>query len=158
MGRKYTVVMTPAARTTSFDFFEILGSADKVQKLIGFDLCQTTEFGDAQEEQLEVTVVRATGSITSGSGGTTPTANPVVPGDAAFGGSVEAGNTTRLLVGSGTLTQLGQYTWNVRAPFEKWYPPGFEPQWNGATRMVIGVPTTPADSITVGGTAYIEEE
>lgn len=159
MGRKYSVVFTGVAATTVEDFFELLGAADYVTKLLGFELAQATEIGDAQEEMLNISVKRGVGAVTSGSGGSTATPQPMLAADTAFSGTVEINNTTKMVVGSGSIATLFSSAWNIRAPYEKWFPPGLEPQINGAARLVIGLDTTaPLDSITFNGTVWLEQE
>lgn len=158
MGRKYSVVFAAVAVTAAQDFFQIKGAADKVTKLLGFELAQASDAGDAQEEFLQLYVKRGTGAVTDGSGGSTPTPQPVIVADSAYGGVTEANNTTALAVGSGTLATLWRGAMNERVPYEKWFPPGLEPQINGATWLAIGTDSTPADSITMSATAWFEEE
>lgn len=158
MGRKYSVVFAAVAATAVQDLFEILGAANKNTRLCGFEIAQSTEIGDAEEEQLGISVKRGVGSVTSGSGGSTATPQPVNKADVAFGGTVKINNTTKMATGSGTIVTLFAGTMNVRVPYEKWFPPGFEPQINGTDRLTLSIDNTPADSITFSGTAWLEED
>src|SRR5262245_26160816 len=106
MGRRYTVSFKAVAVTAQQDFFEVLSPTDAVVIIHGWELSQSTEVGDAQEEQLQLTTNRGVGSVTSGSGGSTATAQPIEDGDAAFGGTVEVNNTTKMAAGTGTLEEL----------------------------------------------------
>ena len=157
MGRRYTAVFSSVAVTAQQDFFEIAAPADAIVVVHEWELSQSSEVGDAMEEGLAIRVVRGAGAVTSGSGGTTPTAQAIEDGDAAFGGTVEANNTTKMVAGSGALDQLAAYNWNIRVPFQKIYTPETRPVISPSNRLTIELGTTPADSITVSGTITFEE-
>ena len=138
------------------DFFELTAAATHVIVIHEWELTQSTEVGDAQEEGLSVLTKRGVGTTTSGSGGTAPTAQPISDGDAAFGGTVEANNTTKLAVGTGSIEQTAAYNWNVRVPYVKTYTPETRPQILPSARWTLELATTPADSITLSGTITFE--
>lgn len=120
-------------------------------------IMQTSDVGDAAEEILRLEIVRGVGTVTSGSGGSTPTAQAREDGDTAFGGTVEANNTTRMATGTGTLETLEQYGWNIRMPMEKIYTPECRPVISPSNRWTLALPAAPADSITVSGNITFEE-
>lgn len=158
MGRFYTSTFKGIAVTAAQDLFEIAAPADAVVIVHSWTLSQSTEAGDAQEEQLVITTNRGVGSVTSGSGGGTVTPQPIEDGDAAFGGTVERNNTTIMAVGTGTLeTDLEVYAWNVRVPFQIVYTPETRPKISPSNRWTIELETAPADSITMNGTVTFEE-
>lgn len=157
MGRKFTAAFKAVATTAQVDFFEILAPSDAVVKILEWELSQNTEVGDAQEEQLALTTNRGIGAVTSGSGGSTATAQPIEDGDAAFGGTVEINNTTKMAAGSGTLEELEPYSWNVRQPLRQVYVPSTEPVISPGNRWTLELETTPADSITINGRVILEE-
>lgn len=133
------------AFTAQIDIFELLAGTASALVFMGFELGQTTEIGDAQEEMLTLSLKRVTGAPTSGSGGGTSTPAPTNSGGAAFGGTLETGNTTKLT--GGTAQEVARFTWNVRTPLL--YRPIPE-EWIGlaiSTRLVLELVTTPADSI-----------
>lgn len=149
----YTAVFSGVAVTAQQDFFEINAPADAVVVIHDWTLTQSTEVGDAQEEGLAILVKR--GATTSGSGGSAPTPSPIEFGDAAFGGTTEANNTTKAT--AGTIVTLGSYNWNVRVPFQQIYTPETRIVLSPSQRMTIELATTPADSITVSGTITLAE-
>jgi len=157
MGRRYTAQVNGVAVTAAQDVFEIAAPADAVVVVHGWSLLQTTDVGDAAEEVLLVSTVRGVGSVTSGSGGSTPTAQPLEDGDAAFGGTVEANNTTRMAAGTGTLETLEQHGWNVRIPLVHFYPPELRPVISPSNRWTLSLPAAPADSITTSACVWFEE-
>lgn len=115
-------------------------------------ITQSSDFGDANEEAPIILIKR--GATTVGSGGSSVTAADLGQTAATFGGTVRANDTT--VATAGTITTLHAETWNIRGPFD--YVPTPENRiWLGAgIRLVFGLATAPADSITVSGTLIFE--
>ncbi len=157
MARVYTVQFNDVAVTAAQDLFEILAPTDGIVVVHEWELFQTSDVGDAAEEILRIETVRGVGSVTSGSGGSTPTAQPLSDGDPAFGGTVEANNTTRMAAGSGTLETLEQRGWNVRVPLNRIYTPETRPVISPGNRWTLALAANPADSLTVTGCVVFEE-
>lgn len=157
MGRLYQIPIAFTAVTAQVDFFEITAAAEKPCKIHEIYLANGTEVGDAQEEQLTMKLKRANGSVTSGSGGSAPTPVGVDPRDTSPGVAAEVLNTTKLVVGSGTITDERPYSWNVRTEFHKIFTPETRPMIVGGEKKVLELLTTPADSITIGGYVLVEE-
>lgn len=158
MARMYTAVFKNVAVTAAQDLFEILAPTKSIVAIHEFGLFQTTELGDAAEEQLLLTTNRGVGTVTSGSGGATVTSQPINDGDPAFGGTVERNNTTIMAVGTGTLeTDLEVMTWNVRVPMTRVYTPEARPIIRAGDRWTLELETVPADSITMSGYVIFEE-
>lgn len=158
MGRIYTATFKSIAVTVAQDLFEIAGPTDAVTIIHEWGLFQTTELGDAAEEQLLLTTNRGVGTVTSGSGGATVTPQPISDGDPAYGGTVERNNTTIMAVGTGTLeTDLEVLAWNIRVPFQRIYTPELRPVISPGNRWTLELETAPADSITMHGYVIFEE-
>ena len=154
MGRKYWVDLTPTAVTVAADLIEITPADDKPIRVLGFNLGQTTDTGDAAEEIISLVWVR--GHTTSGSGGSAPTPRPCDPSDAAAGFTVEVFNTTAASAGTGV--NLARHAWNVRVPIERPYTPEESFGANqGNTTLVLRMAAAPADSLTISGSVLIEE-
>jgi len=153
MGRIYTAQFNAVAVTAQQDFFEINVPSDACVIIHDICLTQVSEIGDAQEEGLAV--LFKSGQTTSGSGGTTPTAVPKELGDVAYGGTVEANNTTKAT--AGTIVTRHAWNWNIRIPFEKVFTPETRPVLSPGVRATLELATTPADSITVSGYVTFEE-
>lgn len=147
LARSYTSpIAITSAFTAQIDIFEILAAAGKPIVLLGWEFGQTSEVGDAQEEELILILKRVTGAPTSGSGGGTPTFQSVRPNDTAAGVTIETGNTTKLT--GGTSVEMERFTWNVRQ--SSLYVPVPESRIvaDAGTRLVLELATTPADSIS----------
>lgn len=147
MGRMYSAVFEEVAVTAAQDLFEIVAPADSVVIIHGFEISQSS---DTDSEGLSLLVHRGS---TSGSGGSTPTPAPMNVGDAAFGGTVEANNTSQSTEG----TQLHAAAFNVLSGYA-WIPtPETRPVLSPSGRIIIELQTAPADSLTMSGTVYFEE-
>ncbi len=149
--RVYRLQLAATAVTAAVDLAEIVPTTSQMVKLLGVRLCQSTELGDAQDEELIVSLV--TGFTSSGSGGNSVT--PIVDdvGDAAFGGTCETFNTTQATTGTTVTRVLGG--WKVIGGDFLWMPIPFTENPGGIwipynTRAVIRIPA-PADSVTITG-------
>jgi len=136
-----------AAFTAQIDVFELLAGTGKPLALQYFELGQTSEVTDAQDEVLTLLLKRVTGAPTSGSGGTTAAGGAaLVPNDTASGATIEAGNTTKLT--GGTATNIARIDWYIRQPCIFNPIPEMMPILDAGTRFVLELVTTPADSIS----------
>lgn len=142
----YYAPISVAAHTAQVDYFELLAASGKPLVLHGFELGQSTEIGDAQEEMLSLVLKRVTGAPTSGSGGGSSTFRPTVPNDAGVGATLETGNTTKLT--GGTSIDLVRISWNVRSNYLFLPPPEGRIVLDAGTYLVLEEVTTPADSVT----------
>lgn len=150
MGRMYSATFEEVAVTVPQDLFEINAPADAIVVVHGLVISQSTEAGDAASEQLNILIHRGS---TSGSAGSTPTATPMEVGDAAFGGTVEANNTTQSTEG----VQVHAENFNVMAGLALWWTPETRPVISPSGRLIVELQSTPTDSITMSGTVYFEE-
>ena len=152
-GRIYTVVFSAVGVTAAQDLFEISPADDKPVEIVGIELGQTTDSGDAQDEQLQISIIR--GFTSSGSGGSSATPAPLSPLDTAAGFSAEVNNTT--VATTGTSVALHTGVWNVRAGYINWFPEGVRPTASQANTTILVRQTAPSDSITMSGTLYVRE-
>lgn len=154
MGRVYSVNFENVAVTEDQDFFEISPAANKPVRLLGLFLSQSTEVKDAEEEMLRVQILR--GHSTGGSGGSSQTPVPIDPGDPAAGFAAEVNNTT--IASAGTALILHSETFNIRTGLAMFWTPETAPKANqGNTTIVVRLMADPGDSVTMGGTLYVEE-
>jgi hypothetical protein len=149
----YTAVFNNVAVTAIQDLFEIVAPADAVVVLHDIHLSQNTDVGDAAEEVLRIELT--SGHTTSGSGGSAVTPVPVSLGDAAFGGTCEANNTTQ--ASAGTIVTKYVWNWNIRVGFDKVFTPETRPIISPSARMCLELPAAPADSVTMSGSITFEE-
>lgn len=156
MGRFYSVNVAAVAVSAASDLFEITAASGKPFILHEVVVSQTSDYADAQAEGLQVTIKRATGSFTSGSGGSMPTPAKHATNDGSATSSVEANNTTQASAGSGALTTIRADSFNVQGGYQYLPTPETRLVFLGGEACVISM-SAPADGITVNQTAVIEE-
>ena len=164
MGRIYTVPFTGTLTNTGgdSDLFELIPAAEKPIRLYGLVLAQHSDFKDAEEEGLRISIIRVPTTLTGGSGGSavTPVATDDLDGAASF--AAEANNTT-IATTSGTLVVVEEFAWNVRmSPLERWWPDpdtriAYRRAAAAAQAIVVRCQSTPTDDISIDITAYVEE-
>lgn len=146
----YAAAFEEVGATAAQDLFEINAPADAVVIVHRCVISQSSDAGDSESEQLAILFHMGS---TSGSGGTTVTPTPLQLGNAAFGGTVEANNTSQSTEG----TFLHAEAFNVMAGFD-WHPtPEERIVISPSDRLIIELQTTPADSLTMNGTVLFEE-
>lgn len=154
-GRMYTLSFDNQSITTAnadYDFFEIDPAAEKPVCLHALHLGQTSELGDAAEEQLRIAVIRG---HTSSGNGTSTTARPMLTGDPAFSGAGETVGST--IASAGTGVTLWEFVWNIRIPLDYIWTPEGRPWSSGADLIVVRMLSTLADDATLSGTLLFEE-
>jgi hypothetical protein len=150
MGRKYSAVFEEVAVTAIQDLFELVAPADAAVIVHSVVITQSNRAGDAQAEQLPILIHRGTAT---GSGGTTVTPSPLAVGDAAFGGTVEANNTTQSAEG----TLLHAEAFNVQIGFHYLPPPENRPAISPSGLFIVELQAAPSASMTMNGTMVFEE-
>lgn len=152
-GRTYSVIFSAVAVSAAQDLFELTPADDKPIEIVGMELGQSSDAGDAADELLQISIIR--GHTTSGSGGSAPTPTPMSPSSAAAGFTAEVNNTT--VATTGTTTTLQTTCWNVRAGYVQWFPEGCRPVCGQGNTSIVVRQTAPADAITMSGTLYVRE-
>lgn len=150
MGRMYSATFEQVTVSAAQDLFELNAPSDAAVIVHGLTVTQSSDAGDSESEQLPVLIHRGS---TSGSGGTTLTARPMEVGDAAFGGTVEANNTTQSTEGN----QIHAESFNVMAGLAIWWTPETRPVLSPSGRLIVELQSAPADALTMDGTLYFEE-
>jgi hypothetical protein len=156
MGRFYTASFRNVSVSAAVDVFEVLAATGKPFILHELVLAQSSDYGDAQAEGLIVDLKRATGSYTSGSGGSTATPAKHLTNDAAAGPTAETNNTTQAAAGSGALTTLRTEAFNVQAGYQYLPTPEQRITFLPAEALVVSL-SAPADAISLSGSVTIEE-
>lgn len=154
-GRIYSVSFSAVAVTVAVDLFEITPADDKPVEVLGLFVSQSSDFGDAQAEQIGYRVIR--GFTASGSGGTATTPRPLERSDTAAGFTAETCNTTAATTGSTVDLWAGAI--NMQAGEYLWLPEGCE--WGATqadTTLIVRLIAAPADSLTLSGTLVVREQ
>ena len=158
MPRPYTVefeAQTIAAASGDYDLVTITPATNKPVEIVAITLDQSSELGDAQEEQLRLRLIR--GHTTAPSGGAAATPRPNSPNDAAAAFTARVCDTA--IAAAGTPINLFSRTFNVRAGFE-WGPrPNGMGEWCSAaeTMILLRLMAAVADDLTLSGTMDIIE-
>lgn len=156
MGRRYSVPFSAVSVSAAQDLFEILAASGKPFFLVEVVVAQSSDYGDTAAEGLSILIKRATGSYTSGSGGSTPGATKHLTNDASAGPTPEANNTTQAAAGSGALTTIRADAFNVQGGYQYLPPPEDRLFFLAGEAVVVSV-TGPADALTMSGTLVFEE-
>lgn len=154
MSGVFTVPFAAAGAMTSIDLCEVTASADKSLMIRGFVIGQVTELGEAQEENLRVTI--KSGQTSSGSGGSASTPVNKAEGGPASGFTAEQFNTTK--ASGGTINDHGPWVWGVRInPLIEKFPEGEEVFLPAGKRATFELVDTPADALSIYGHLVVQE-
>jgi hypothetical protein len=146
----YSAPLAATAVTTTADIFHVTATAENPFILLGFELYNTTDLGDAQEEVLQLEIAR--GTTGGGTGGSALTEVHYIQGSGATVQTAVVGFNTTVSTGGTVLARKG---WNVRIPFEFYPIPELRLRVDSAQDpLVVRLMSAPADSITIGGTIY----
>ncbi len=158
-GRRYAVEFHAVAVTAAQDVFYIKPAADKpvfIEAVYLGVVGGSADAGDAQEELLDVRMIRVPATVTASSAGNSFTPNPLVTSDTAAGFTARINDTT-IATSSGTILVLHSDAWNSRAPYV-WCPPEeHRHQVANAQAWVCRLTTVVADSVSVNGTCIVAE-
>ena len=153
MGQRYSVIFSKVSVTAQQDFFELNVASTRSVRILSCVISQSSDAGDAADEQLAVLIGR--GHATSGSGGSAATPSALASGGAASASSAEINNTT--IASTGTLVTLVADAFNVRAGWVYKPIPEEMIELAPSSRLVVRLLTTPADALEMSGTLTFEE-
>lgn len=153
MGFMYLASFENVAVTAAQDLFSILPATQRPVVLHACYISQSTELGDAAEEQLRIIIRR--GGTTVGSGGSAATEYPLDPSAPTASAAVRYNDTTA--VTSGTIINLHAEAFNVRTGWVYLPTPETRIIVRNAEFLEVYLAAAPADSVTMGGTIYWEE-
>ena len=149
IGRMYSASFGGVAVSVAQDLFQVKSASGKITKIHEVLVTQ-----DASEtsEQLPFQMQRVS---TDGTGGGTPNAAPLDPGDPPFNGVVEVNNTSRGTVIAGSVIRReGQ---NILAGIHWLFTPETRPVISPEGIIIVGLETAPAVALNMSGTILIEE-
>ena len=149
MGRMYTVQFSDVAVTAQQDLFQI--EALVTPTIIhAVYISQTTDVGDSAAENLRINIHRATDAVTDDLATV-----QLDKGDATQTADVAINETSQLTTG---LEVIHAEVWNIALPFIWLPPPEMRIIGEVGNVIMVSLETTPADSITMSGTIYFEEQ
>lgn len=161
MSRMYRVPYTGTLTNAGgdADLIIIEPADDKPVRLVGWILGQSSEVGDAAEENVRITTRHMTATVTK-TGGTsvTPVANRPGTADVAAAGATCTANCTTVATTSGTSVIMEELGWNIRSsPWERWIPEELRPLAIQGEAIIVRLESTLADDVTAELTFFIEE-
>lgn len=159
VGRLYKVTGVAVTVAAQQDIVYLKPAADKIC-VVEFAVVSVVggaaDAGDAQEELLDVELVRLPATVTVGSGGGSFTPIPQLVNDVAAGATARINDTTKATT-SGTRAVMHADGANSRQPF-LWYPKDTQEEYiANAAAIVLELNTTPADALAVNFTVAFRE-
>lgn len=160
LARIYTIPFTSTVTNAggNTDLWEVLPADDHPVRIRAIMLGQTSEVGDAAEESVDISVIRMTATITSGSGTAgapeCPDSNALAPSFTSETNGATVATTT------GATDILYRFAWNLRAsPFEVYFDEDLKtpPKALQGEGLFVRLNSTVADDITFVGTLVVEE-
>lgn len=159
LGRLYAVTFVNVTVSAQQDLFYIKPAADKMILVESVKLAVvggTADAADAQEELLDIELVRVPATVTVGSGGSAFTPLPIPVNDSAAGFTARTNDTTKATT-SGTLQVVDADGMNSRVPYQYLPAPEHRIPIANAQAIVCRLNTTPNDALAVNGTMLIRE-
>lgn len=155
MGRAYTVSAENQAIAIAdgdVDLLELDAATDIPIELYGIGIYPLTEVQEAQEEWLRCQVIR--GHTTTGNG-TSTTARPVSPADAAASFTAKIDGAT--IASAGTAVNLHPLGVQVRAGYETMFPEGSGYCTSGASLLVVRLMAAATDDFNADLMFWVRE-
>jgi hypothetical protein len=159
MARVYRVPYTGtlAAAGGDSDLLSLQPADDKPVRLKGWLIGQSTEIGDAAEENVRITVRHMTATVTIGSGGSSVTPVKTDPNDPAAGFTARCNDAT-VSTTSGTSTIAEELGWNIRSsPWERYIPEEDRLIARQGEVLIVRLESTLTDDVTGQLTFLVEE-
>ncbi len=153
MGRMYTATFQGVAVSVAQDLISLLATSTTKIRLHACYIGQSSDAADAQDEMLRIRIRH--GMTTVGSGGGTFTPVDLHRTGTAAGSTARINDTTA--ASAGTITEVHEECFNVRAGWVYIPPPDMRPICDVSVRIAVNLPAAPADPLTMSGTLYFEE-
>lgn len=142
----YSTPRTGEAKTAAGDMLQVAAPGDAILEICAVYISQSTEAGDAQSEQVTVSLNRITGSPSSGSGGTVFNPVPMMGLQPAAGTTLRSNATTDLSGGTHTIWHAESF--NVAVGLALNFAPGERLIIGPNEHFLLKLVSTPIDSIT----------
>lgn len=148
------VYSVPFAYTgnANVDLAEIVAASSKPIVILGWDLSQTSDVGDAAEEIVMISL--KSGQTTSGTGGSSVTPVPTDSNGIAASFTAEQANTTK--ASAGTIVTHGNWGWNIRMPGDRLFSPEQQFIMAASRRATLEIAAA-TDSLTIQGVLWVQE-
>ena len=143
-----------AAASGDYDLFTIVPAAAKHCEIVGLSIGNKTEVAEAQEEMVELAMIR--GFTTAGTGGAAATVVALSPSSPAAGFTARTLDSAVATVGTTAL--LWRDTFNIRAGIFVLLPPEMRPEVRNAEMLVVRMTSALSpDDANMVGTLWVRE-
>lgn len=156
MGRMFAISTGFQTVSAAQDLLEIQVPATEILVLHSITISQSSDEASSESELLQVALKRASGSYTSGSGGSSATPAKLEFGSASTGLTVERNNTSQAAAGSGALTTIHEDAMQVLSGWNYTPTPEIRPILSPSQALVVSI-EAPADALTLCCIAIVEE-
>jgi len=153
---RFTCAFSEVSVTLEQDLFELLAPTDAAAILISARFGQQTDQGDASAEMLPIEFIVGKGTVTAGSGGSAGVEEPL-EGVTAAGGVVLLNNTTRMVVGTGSLHTMLADAWNIQIGYLYQPVPEERIIVSPGNRVTVAIAAAPGSAISMSGTIVWDE-
>jgi hypothetical protein len=141
------------AASTDYELISVLPAAGKSVEFVALTLGSTSILGDADEELLNIAIVR--GHTAAGTLGAVATPVALNPSSPAFAGTARTLDTTLATGGTGVFVYRD--TFNGRAGMSVLWPPEMRPEVRNAEYMTVRLVDTLASDESFVGTLWFRE-
>jgi hypothetical protein len=152
--RNYTVECAKVAATVKQDVLAVYAGASMSFEVQGWSIAQDNI---SAFDNLAYRIVLLPATVTAGSGGSTPSAQPVLPSDAAATVTAHANDTTQATTG-GTARVLYSGAVNIQNGELVLLPPDLRFVCAPSQAIVLSLDDAPANSTTISATMFIGEQ
>lgn len=155
MGRSrgYSVQFNNVSVSVVQDLIALYSGASMALELHGLVIGQIT---GTTVQNLRISVKRLPATVTAGSGGSAPTPQKLMRGDAAATATARANDTTQATTG-GTAATLHSDVFNTVNGYQFFWPPGDMPTIGLSEAAVLSLDTAPGSALVMSGTLYFGE-
>jgi hypothetical protein len=153
---RYSCSFDAVAVSAAQDLFELTAPADAICVILSCRVGQTSDYGDAEAEGLQITLRRGNGA-TTGSGGSAGTEVALEAGFGTAGGVVEINNTTQMTAGGGSLEVLSVEPFNAQVGWLYQPTPEERVVVSPSDLFTVALDSAPSDALTMSGTLIWEE-
>lgn len=151
--RTYSVQFNNVDVSAAQDLIGVYSGASMAFAVHSIQLGQITQ---TAVEAVRISLKRLPSTVTSGSGGTTPTPQKIVNGDVAATVTAHANDTTPATTNSTAVTILSD-VFNLVNGYQWIFPPDDRPVFAPSQAAIMSLDSVPAATRKVSGTMVIEE-
>lgn len=151
--RPYSVQFANVSVSAVQDLIALYCGASMACELHGIDIGQIT---GTTVQNLRISIKRLATTVTAGSGGSAPTPQKIMRGDAAATATARVNDTTQATT-SGAAAVLHSDVFNTVNGFQFFWPPNDMPTIGLSEAAIVSLDTAPGSALTMSGTLYFAE-